>query len=549
MKILKIVVPVVVTGIVLASCKKYEEIPANTFTEEYVFDSLDQNGTYAQQVVNNIYSYLNHGFNRIDNVVLGAATDDAIPSEVGNSIEVLSKGRLTANNNVDDSWGGSYTCIRKVNNFLAKQHVVPRDATTKQYWRAEVRFMRAFSYFELIKRYGGVPLLGDHVYNLDEAITISRSSFEECVNYIVGECDIIKDSLRNESIGSQFPNTEWGKITRSAAMTLKARTLLYAASPLNNPTNNLAKWQAAADAAKAVMNLGYHHLNGSFSGVFSTRKNSEIILAYQRSNTTDLETINAPVGYGAPTLSFGYVSPTQNLVDSFPMINGLSIYAAGSTYDPANPYANRDPRMNWTVFYNGSQWLNRDVETFEGGMDKPGGLQTQTRTGYYMRKFLGNFSTSSSFSSQTHNFPIFRYAEILLNYAEAINETGDQAEALIQLRALRQRAGITAGVGSTYGLPAGMSQAQMRDAIHRERRLELAFEEHRYWDLRRWKTADVVLNTDAKGMRILQTSPGVFSYQVFNADKLSFDAGRMYLYPIPFNEILANPSLQQNPGY
>jgi hypothetical protein len=151
-----------ITGIMavalLGSCQKFETEPEETITEAYVFDQFDLNGTYAQQVVNNIYAHLNPGFNRISSVVLDAATDDAIPSAITHPIEVLSKGRLTAGNNVEDAWVSSYACIRKVNLFLAKQSIVPRDALTKQYWRAEVRFMRAYSYFELIKRYGGVPL-------------------------------------------------------------------------------------------------------------------------------------------------------------------------------------------------------------------------------------------------------------------------------------------------------------------------------------------------------------------------------------------------------
>lgn len=543
-------IALLVLGItVLGSCKKYEKLPAEAITEDYVYDTLDVNGIYAQLVVNNIYSHLNRGFNRIDGVVLDAASDDAIPSELGNDIEVLSKGRLTATNNVDDNWAAGYNCIRKVNHFLSRQSRVPRDPLTKQFWRAEVRFIRAFTYFEMIKRYGGVPLIMDKVIGLDEKIDYKRNTFNECVDYIVKECDLIKDSLRKETSTVEFPTTEWGKVTRSAALALKSRVLLYAASALNNPTNDIAKWQAAAAAAKDLMNLNYHSLNASFVGTFVTRSNREIILAYQRSLTNDLETFNAPVGFGAPNISYGFVSPTQELVDSFPMRTGASIFSSGSGYDPLNPYLNRDPRFYFTVFHNGSKWLNRDVETFEGGKDKPGGLLTQTRTGYYMRKFLADFSTSTAFSSQTHNFPIFRYAEILLNYAEAMNEAGNQTEAYTQLRALRARAGITAGTGNTFGIPNGLSQVQMREFIRAERRIELAFEEHRFWDIRRWKIAEQVMNKDVMAMKITKTSATTFTYERVKADRVSFSASRMYYYPIPFNEVLANPGLVQNTGY
>lgn len=399
--------------------------------------------------------------------------------------------------------------------------------------------MRAYSYFELIKRYGGVPLVGDKVFTLNE----------QCVNYIVNECDKIKDSLRKET-AAEFPTTEWGKITRGVAMALKARVLLYAASTLNNPANDATKWAAAAAAAREIMNLNYFALQSSFVSIFTTRSNREIILAYQRANTSDFERFNAPVGFGEPNASSGYVSPTQELVNAFPMKSGLEIAATGSGYNAASPYAERDPRLNWTVFYNGSMWLSRTVETYDAGLDKPGGLELQTRTGYYMRKFLADMSTATAYSSQSHNFPIFRYAEILLNYAEAINETGNQVEAFNQLKAIRLRAGIPIGsiTGFAHGLKTAMSQSEMREAIRLERRLELAFEEHRFWDIRRWKIAESVANQNLHGIKITKTGASAFTYTPVVADRVYFTQ-KNYLFPIPFNEVISNPSVVQNPGY
>jgi len=534
----------------LYGCKKYEQVPAESITENYAFDSLDKNGTYAEQIVNNIYTYLNPGFNRIDEVVLDAATDDAISSAYGNDIEALSKSRISASLLVDGAWDNSYACIRKVNNFLSKIDQVPRNETDKKFWKAEMRFMRAYSYFELIKRYGGVPLIGAKVYQPEEPITVSRNSFDDCVAYIVNECDNIKDSLRNESVASEFADAFWGRITRGAAMALKARALLYAASALHNPANDVQRWQKAADAAKEVIDLNYYALQPSFVQVFLQRKNKEIILAYQRSLTNDLEKQNAPIGFQAPNASRGLVSPTEELVTAFPMNNGLAITDPLSGYNPDSPFVKRDPRLNWSVFYNGSKWLNRAVETFEGGMDKPGGAVTQTRTGYYMRKFLADFSTASSYSQQTHNFPIFRYAEILLNYAEAANETGNQLAAFDQLKLIRQRAGIAKGTdnGYAYGLKANMNQQEMREAIRLERRIEMAFEEQRYWDIRRWKIAETVGNREVHGTRIVQNN-GLPTYQSYTADKIYFDPQKNYLYAIPLKEVISNPKMQQNPGY
>jgi hypothetical protein len=527
------------------SCRKYETYPVERITNNIVYDSLDKNATYAEWVVNGIYGFLPNGFNRIDNVVLDAATDDAVASNFGNNIEVLGKGRLTAVNNPDDNWAPAYEAIRRANLFLANIDVVPRDAATKAYWKAEVRFIRAMSYFELLRRYGGVPLLGDKYYSLEEPIRLQRSTFDQVVSYIVQECDAVFPSLRTDPID----NTNLGRVTQAAALALKSRTLLLAASPLNNAADDPAKWLAAADAAKKVMDLGKYSLAANFKEVFTVRKSPEVILAYQASQHSNLERQNAPVGYVEPNVSQGYVSPTQQLVDAFPMQNGLAITDAASGYNAANPYTGRDPRLAATVFYNGLMWLGRPVETFEGGLDNPAAevrVARRTRTGYYMRKFLGEFGTATDYSNQNHNFPIFRYAEILLNYAEAANETDDRAAAYTQLTNIRKRAGLAAGANTLYGLKAGMNKTEMREAIRLERRLELAFEEHRYWDLRRWKIAEQVLNKPLNGVKVVRDAGGTYTYTYQPVDYVSF-AAKQYLYPIPYKEVTAgNGTITQN---
>lgn len=526
------------TILFLFSCQKYETYPVERITDNIVYDSLDKNATYAEWVVNGIYAFLPTGYNRIDNVVLDAATDDAIASDFGSDIEVLGKSRLTAANNPDDKWAPAYEAIRRANLFLANIHVVPRDETTKTYWKAEVRFIRAMNYFELLRRYGGVPLLGDKTYSLEESIRVSRSTFDEVVTYIVQECDAIYPSLRPDPID----NTNLGRITQAAALALKSRTLLLAASPLHNPANDPARWLAAATAAHDVIELQKYSLAGNFREVFTNRKSPEVILAYQAAQHSNLERQNAPVGYVEPNVSQGYVSPTQDLVDAFPMLNGLPVTDAASGYDEDNPYAGRDPRLAATVFYNGMMWLHRPVETFEGGLDNPSAsvrVARRTRTGYYMRKFLGDFGNATDYSNQNHNFPIFRYAEILLNYAEAANETNDQAVAYEQLKALRKRAGLEAGADDLYGLKDNMDKTAMREAIRLERRLELAFEEHRYWDLRRWKTAEQTLNKQVTGVKIVRNTDGSFTYSYQPVDYVSFTA-KQYFYPVPYREVAAS---------
>ncbi|MEJ7830847.1 MAG: RagB/SusD family nutrient uptake outer membrane protein, partial [Segetibacter sp.] len=456
----------------LLGCKKYEPEPLEALTEDIVFDRMDIQGTYADRALTNLYTFLPTGFNRIDNSFLDAATDDAVSSEQSNNIEILSQALQSPTQTIDDNFANAYTGIYRANLFLSKINSVPVIDATKQTWKSEARFIRAMLYFELVKRYGGVPLLSDKVLTLNENLSLPRNTFTECVQYIVLECDAISGLLKKEPVTA----TETGRITQGTALALKSRILLYAASPLNNPANDAAKWLAAANAAKAVIDLNYYALNASFVTAFTTRaSNKEVILAFQQPTSSNLERALAPIGFQNLNNSNGIISPTEDLVEIFPTINGKAIMADIKTptnptgFDPANPYANRDPRFNATIFYNGSLWLGRAVETFEGGRDKPGGIQTQTRTGYYLRKFLPDLSTASNYSAQDHNFIIFRYAEILLNYAEALNETGDavanRTNAYNQLIALRKRVGITAGSDALYGLKANMAQAEMRDAI------------------------------------------------------------------------------------
>jgi starch-binding outer membrane protein, SusD/RagB family len=550
-----------------SSCRKYEQQPKDWFTSELTFDTLDKNGIVAGYDLNNIYTYLPNGFNRIDGDFLDAGTDDAMPSRYNTSVEYYSKGTLSVLNNPDPWWGTSYAGIRRANIFLKNIVNVPIPDLTKQYWKAEARFLRAFFYWELLKRYGGVPLLGDALLGLDDNIELPRNTFAQTVDYIVSECSAVKDSLRADPAS----DAEWGRASKGAAIALKCRVLLYAASPLFNgggfetdpvkraltgyPTADPTRWQKVVDAVTEFNALGYYKLvttgtPTAFASVFTTKKSTEIIFAKQVGNNSNLEVSQSPVGYIiSNTRSQGLTSPSQNFVDAFPMANGLGINETGSGYSAAAPYSNRDPRLASTVFYNTLPWLSRNVQTFQGGLDKPDNpavSPVETRTGYYLRKFLGNFTTSTAFSSQSHNFPIFRYAEILLDHAEALNELGQVENAVTQIKTIRSRAGIAAGTSSRYGIKTGITQSEMRTLIQNERRIELAFEEHRFWDIRRWKIAGDVMNTPLKGMKITNGTTPV--YQVIPVALPVFQ-NRLYHMPIPYEEITKNSKLIQNEGW
>jgi starch-binding outer membrane protein, SusD/RagB family len=561
---------------ILSSCRKYEQQPKDWFTEELAFDTLDKNAVVAGYNLNNIYTFIPNGFNRVDGDFLDASTDDAVPTRFNATGEYFARGIVTAANNPEESpgngyglsqWANSYYGIRRANIFLSYIERVPVAAQTKQYWKSEARFLRAYFYWELLKRYGGVPIIGNTILGLNDDIHLPRNTFAETVDYIVNECTAVKADMRPDPVST----SDFGRVSKGAAVALKCRVLLYAASPLFNgggfetdatkkaltgyPTADPTRWQKVVDAYTEFQALGYYALVATgtptaFTSVFINKMNTEIIFAKQSANTVNLEYTQSPVGYiVANQKCLGFTSPTQNLVDAFPMLSGLGINEAGSGYSPATPYLNRDPRLAATVFTNGQTWINRAVQSYTGGVDKPGNpaiSPLETRTGYYLRKFLGNFATSTTFSNTSHNHAIFRYAEIILNYAEALNELGQTETAVTQIGLIRKRAGIAAGGNNRYGIKVGITQTEMRALIQSERRIELAFEEHRFWDIRRWKIAPQVMTTPLTGVRITNGTPVTFTGITVSTPMWQ---NRLYHMPIPFDEITKNPSLIQNEGW
>ena len=211
-------------------------------------------------------------------------------------------------------------------------------------------------------------------------------------------------------------------------------------------------------------------------------------------------------------------------------------------------YQNRDPRLKKTVLHNGATWLNTTLETYQGGTNNPAGATQKTKTSYYLRKFMGAFENEANYYDVRHNWISFRYAEVLLNFAEAQNEYAGPGDDVYQvIKDLRARAGIEAGDDGMYGLNSGMDKEEMRAVIRNERRIELAFEEHRYWDIRRWKIAEDVFNQPVEGLVIIN-SAGVMIPNFVDVLSTSFEE-RQYLYPIPYSEVIKNQNMVQNPGW
>ncbi|HEY4289607.1 MAG TPA: RagB/SusD family nutrient uptake outer membrane protein [Puia sp.] len=566
-------------SLVLTACQKtYESVPlGQQITEDLAFDPLDSLGKQAMVYLLTTYQQcLYSGHNRLGGNYMDAASDDAVSSASGiPAVQAIATGAYSATSpNSDDMWTHDYAGIRNATVFIVNinrvpmNELLPNGHSARSAYRSEARFLRAWLYFDLLKRYGGIPLLGDSIRQISDNIQLPRNSFSDCVNYIVSECDNIKDSLRTAAMVNS--NT-YGRITQGAAMTLKSEVLLYAASPLfnggnidgSNPLTGYAgfdgnRWKLAADASKAVIDLNAYSLMSSFNDVFVTQAvpvstNTETIFWMQQGNSGySVETANAPIGFSSAGGN-GITSPTQNLVDAFPTDSGYAITDANAHYNSNDPYSHRDPRLSLTVFHNGSLWLNRTVQTYDGAVDRPGGTVQQTKTSYYMRKFMGAFesvtSNPPSYSGTCHDFIYYRYAGVLLNYAEATNEvSGPTADVYNVLYALRKRAGILTGPDNSYGLKQGMTPDEMRVAIRNERRVEMAFEEQRFWDIRRWKIAGQVYNSaPLQGMDIQISSGGQIFYNLIPVLTTVFRDPQMYLYPIPYSEVIKNSQMKQNP--
>ncbi len=543
-----------------AGCKKdFLEFPftEGPVTEENVWGS-DRN---ARGYLNFAYRGLGIAQERynIGGALLAAASDEAANSDLSAAINIINNGTWGPQRLVDDQYSNMYTWLRMANTFIARAPtslIYPTEEIPSL--RGEAFFLRAMYHFELFKRYGRI-VLATRIFTANEDLNLPRNSIDEVVKQISADCDsanaLISAVWTGE--GTAAPYNEGydaanrGRATKAAALTLTSRLLLYYASPLYNSSNDLARWQAAATASKAVMDLNKHALltqaqlvNLWDYNVAASVYNKEVIFASTAAAQNIVESNNAPVGF---TGALGRTNPTQNLVDAFEMANGKPITDPTSGYNPANPYANRDPRLALFIITNGSTFktgtLSRAVETFEGGLDNLPTNVNSTKTGYYMRKFLSEAATYNITGAAQRRKPwvFFRYPEVLLNYAEALNEAaGPSAEVYNAVDLIRVRGGLAT-------LPIGLSQVQMRDRIRNERRVELCFEEHRFFDVRRWKIAEDVFNQPIQGMKITKTGT-TLTYTPFVVETRVFKAANYY-YPISQTEINKAPALEQNPGY
>ncbi|ANH83247.1 carbohydrate-binding protein SusD [Niabella ginsenosidivorans] len=607
-------------GSLLVACNKgfLDQTPVDRVPKDQVW----KDPALATAFVNEIYNGLGQG--GFEEQMLASVSDEAVFTHTGRNINTINEGSLNATNVGWESdtykYGTMYNRIRACNITLQELSNPENmlDNNTKALLMGQAYFLRAYFYHQLVRYYGGVPLI-TKVYDLDEDYSAARNSFEECINFIVNDCDSAALLLKGQTMDN-------GRATRVAALALKSRTLLYAASDLHDKakisavwaagaTDQLVysggsqkdRWELAKQAALAVIQeggggykldltapvadsigtLNYISISmggGSTAPGVDASAASDLLFARYFIADKDesgeyIGKYNGPNGYH----NWSGNTPVGLLVDDYRMKDGTP-FSWSNPDQKAHPYTNRDPRFYATIMYDGAGWKPRNLVS--GDVDPANQIQTGfydlasggktitvagldtrsssiedwngSRTGYYMRKFIDpNPKIKDASDKQFIPWPFFRYTEAVLNYAEACIETGDEATAKTWLNKIRFRAGMPAITSSGAALLA---------EYRNERRIELAYEEHRYHDARRWLIAPQTLGRKLTFISIsgkfksgkTMSAPyhhdeTIYNYTytpfVDNAHENRTWDNKMYYRPFSRDELNKNSKLEQNPGY
>ena len=550
----------------LASCG--DEMDYHEYTDydsKYVFTNFDNTAGF----ITNIYGFLKDGFAPYSKGMLASACDEAEYSWKNGSVQNFTNGSWSALNAMDD-WSNNYFAIRQANYFLA--HMDECDFSdykfNKDYdaqmlrfnrYQYEARFLRAYFYFTAVEKFGDVPFTTE-VLTEDEANALPRTPAKEVLDFVVKECDAIADKLPVDysKLGDDAAANETGRVGKLAVLALKARTLLYEASPLFNTNNDKELYHQAALASKAVIDacLANGVQLGKYSDLWGSNnwQAKELIFAIRMGAMNAFEYNNYPRGLENGN---GGNCPTQTLVDAYEMQKTGKLWnEEGSGYDAQNPYAGRDPRFAMTIAVNGEKkWpsYNGDaLETYYGGKNgEP--IVGATPTGYYLKKYCdGSVNISSVNSTNSpHAWIVFRLGEFYLNYAEATFKYLGSADATtVELpKSARQAVNVIRNRQDVKmpALAEGLSNDEFWKKYENERMVELAFEGHRFYDVRRWKEGSKLATITE--MKITKNEDGTFTYKR-NMVNRGWD-DKMYFFPISKSELLkhTNPDFKQNPGW
>ena len=610
------IILIVLVTLVVSSCEEWlEQAPSGEQTKEYIFEDYLHTLRYIDPLYSNRIAVWSDGnrFGDSRGGLLESATDMAQYTAsygIANiSINIGNWYQTTAQTREIDRWNNSYTNIRRCYMFFENMHLFSNDPQNylgdsirrKELMKGEVHFHIAWYYNELLKRYGGVPII-TNTLELDSDFRIPRSTYDETKDFILAHLDTAMSILPHE-----WPTADQGRSTKAAVMAFRARLLLYAASPLNNPSNDVARWREAAEAARDVIDYcettGAHSLMENYQQIFMRswpEQVSEIIIPAKRSgysvsfNSTAIRNNSATPGL--PFQGFGSNTPTQNFVDRFEVIqfDGGGNPIGTEKFDWDNPshveniYKNRDPRFYYTVLYNGVFWIERPIGTWRDGNDYGPDINPKdhlySKTGYYAKKFwpkeCANFQQpGGSFLAGFY----YRLGEVYLNYAEAMNEAfGPDVDGLGRATTLTARdaaniirarlecpanADISGEADPQYRvlvertdnpdfpvlpngmppIPTGLSQGDFKERVRNERVLELSYEDHYWYDILRWKLGEQHIGATIYGADIVRSGSG-FNITRKVVGTRFFDPNRMYRYPIPEKEIQVM-GIEQNPGW
>jgi len=523
-----------------------------------------------------LYYSFDNGFNEISNAMIANACDEADLNQPFSAVQAYNEGSWNSKNTPGTLYFNLYQEIHNACQFLSvtdtlndirfnyeEYYYVDKPRYNQLKWnmkayRMDAEFFKAYCTFELWKRYGNIALV-DNVLSKSEAASLQRSSTDDVIAYIIPKLDDVISQFDelSQMTDVEYVNGKWsdqylGRITKGAVLALKCKVLLYAASPLNTKSGTYDKelCAEAAQAAAQIINMGLYSTNISYREMqFNTASsNPENILDARVGITASnyMEQWNYPLGgsdlYVNSSVGSNATCPSQGLVDSYETVDGSDVNAA-------DPYSNRDPRLKMTVLCNNEIFNEGTVESYIGGLAGIG-EKNCTTTGYYLKKFIQDKVKLPSGTTTSHLWYVFRYGEVLLNYAEAMFyaygptamqgyvTNGSDLSAVDAVNLVRNRPGV--------GMPAlpTLSDAQLRN----ERRIELAFEGQRFWDVRRWKIAEQTENSPLMGMRITKISDNNFSYSIEQIETRKFD-NAMYHLPIPYTEMTNYPDWVQNDGW
>ncbi len=566
---MKRIVYIFILALCCMSCDDILDLkPLNAVSESDVWTDP----ALVKLYVNGRYNELPHGFQMYSGGLRMTGITDESYHMHETRCDNYTNGSITADNMYffGGFWNEAYNAIRNNNIFLENIDTSIGDATTIGQYTAEIRWLRAFFYVELFSRYGAVPLL-ENTFSLDDDFNVPRTSVNEIVDFVVKELDLAIPYLldKDKAVGENF-----GRITKGAAIGLKIRALLYAASPLYNTNNDQSKWQLVADACEELFGLGQYSLSDSYKDLFLNAAASEVIFFKQFIDEYGPESYGLSDSYfhcrggqrvdewRFPSGSGGWVSenPLQGFVDQYETLSG-EIPVLGYTgnddnlqpilnpkatdYDPDHPYKNRDPRLSYSVYYDGLTFQGREVEMWDGGKDSRNinvdWWWNASKLGYGVLKSLDESWTYTSTVGSDQPWIYMRLAEFYLTYAEANYHLGKESVAIEYVNKVRSRAGVNMPAVTASG-------TGLLEKIKHERKIELAFEGNRWYDARRWKDAVTDFSKNAIGVEVLKDSDtGDKSYRYYVFNYRNFPEHN-YLWPIPSLEIKKS-NLEQNPGY